>query len=335
MARDNWQDMKAIHSRLDSTVMFTLIRFIFAILKLYLSNGEICLVCVIALLLTNGVRRVTHDAHSMLLFEVMDSLGSAVLSQAIINIATADERLMQSNVTQSQQLLLGFTVVSSLLLVVTIIPRTMRQLSYIDRSITLLLYMYTDATQYMIQQLDVSRSAGVLSVLLYMILSRFKTTLKQFPTVQYLVKAINMVSINILLESISRRSGSLTDQHTRAFLLVVTLFVIDALNRVTMALNEGRDFAIWKGALQIFNMYIQTDIDITVTLFAALLVLVAKHAATLNNSTLVELYMLITVNVILHSVSTVTDTSFSLDSILILFVIVLAIHSLNHVMQSL
>ena len=101
MARDNWQDMKAIHSRLDSTVMFTLIRFIFAILKLYLSNGEICLVCVIALLLTNGVRRVTHDAHSMLLFEVMDSLGSAVLSQAIINIATADERLMQSNVTQS------------------------------------------------------------------------------------------------------------------------------------------------------------------------------------------------------------------------------------------
>ena len=335
MARDNWQDIKAIHSRLDSTVMFTLIRFIFAILKLYLSNAEICFVCVIALLLTNGVRRVMHDAHSVLLFEVIDSLGSAVLSQAVINIATADERLMRFNVTQSQQLLLGFTVVSSLLLVVTIIPRTMRQLSYIDRSITLLLYMYTDATQYMIQQLDVSKSAGALSVLLYMILIRFKTTLKQFPTVQYVVKAINMVSINILLESISRRSGSLTAQHTRAFLLVVTLFVIDALNRVTMALNEGRDFAIWKGALQIFNMYIQTDIDITVTLFAALLVLVAKHAATLNNSTLVELYMLITINVILHSVSTVTDTSFSLDSILILFVIVLAIHSLNHVMQAL
>ena len=107
--------------------------------------------------------------------------------------------------------------------------------------------MYTDSTQYIIQQLDVSRSAGALSVLLYMCLIRLKTMLSQYDTLQYIVKAVNMVSINILLESISRRSGSLTDQHTRAFLLVVTLFIIDALNRVTMALNEGRNFAIWKG----------------------------------------------------------------------------------------
>lgn len=334
MVADDWTDLKAIHSRLDSTIMFTLIRFTFSIFKVYINNWEIAFVCLVAIMLTTSARRYIADAHGSLLFEVIDSLSSAVLSQSVINIATHDSRLMKYKVTQSQQLIMEFTTVTALLLMVTVIPDSTRKLSYVDRSITLLLYMYTDATQYIIQQLNVSRSAGVLCVVMYMFLIRYEHALSRRRTLQYVIKAVSMVSINILLESVSTASGSVNDQHTRAFLLIVTLFIIDALNRVSHNLEEGRNFALWKGALQIFNMYKDIDIDSSVTLFAAVIVIIAKHALQVRNSTLVELYMLITVNVILSNVSVVTNTTFNLDSVLILFVIVLAIHGINHVIHN-
>lgn len=324
----DWSDLVDIHHRLDSTIMFTLIRFVYSVLTPHYSHSEIALFTLIAVILAGTVIHRNLHPGTVLLSQVVFSLASALLSQAIINISTANAHLQQ--LTTAHRLLLDFVVVTSLLLGAAVLPDQFRSLPYINRAITLLLYMYTDATGYMIQKLTMGVVPAFLSILLYATLIRFKSNLQSRVTLQYLIKALNMNSINVVLESAGSVNATLTDRHTQAVLIILVLFIIDALHRVSHALQEGRDFAIWKGSQKLFQIYVDMGIDPIATFAAAVIFIVGKHVLTFKNSTLIEVIMLVTVNVILDNLGQYTSFAYNMDKVLTLFMYVIVIHCVSN-----
>lgn len=324
---ENWSDLVDIHQRLDSTIMFTMIRFVYGIFEASFPDSDIAIVCAVALVISGLGMRFRVHLGTRLLFQVTFSLSSALLSQAIINIATRNSRLMTFSIQSTPRLLIDFVVVTSLLLGASVIPQSIQSLPYINRAITILLYMYTDATEYIIERLDMSLAPTFISILLYVVIVRFKPYLQTAPTLNYLIKAVNMVSINVVLSSIGSVSQQGSNRYTLAVLLVIVLFIIDAIHRVTGALQEGRDFAIWKGSKLIFEIYDTMHIATIATLSAAALFVIAKHVSRSKNSTLVEIFLLVTVNALLDGLSQYTSIAYNLDTVLLLFIYVIFIHS--------
>ncbi len=323
----DWSDLIDIHQRLDSTIMFTLIRFVYSVMSTYFSDPEVALLTVIFVILSGTSMHWKLHPGTILLSQVIFSLSSALLSQAIINISTANAHV--HNLTSTHRLLLDYVVVTSLLLAAAVLPGQFRSLPYINRAITLLLYMHTDATEYMIKQLSMGIVPAFFSILLYVTLIRYKQILTSHVTLQYLIKAFNMNSINVVLASAGSVNDTLTDRHTQAVLIILILFIIDALHRVSHALQEGRDFAIWKGSQKLFQIYVDMDIDPIATFSAAVIFIVGKHILTFKNSTLIEVIMLVTVNVILDNLGQYTSFAYNMDKVLTLFMYVIVIHCVS------
>tara|TARA_B100001758_G_scaffold133848_2_gene115227 strand:- start:1337 stop:2383 length:1047 start_codon:yes stop_codon:yes gene_type:complete len=327
---DDWSDLVDIHQRLDSTVMFSMIRFVYGVFEQLYSDSDIAVVCVVALVFSSlGMRFRTHLG-TQLLLQVAFSLSSALLSQAIINIATQNSRIMSLSVHSTPRLLVDFVVVTSLLLAAAIIPPSLSRLPYINRAITILLYMYTDATEYIIERLDMSIAPTFISVLLYIVIVAYRDFFASAPTLSYLIRAVNMVSINVVLSSLGAVGQENSNRYTLAVLLVIVLFIIDALHRVTGMLQEGRDFAVWKGSKLIFEVYQTMDISTLATLALGVVFIVAKHVSRSSNSTIVEIFLLVAVNAILDSLSDYTSVAYDIDTVLMLFIYVVTIHSISN-----
>ena len=60
-----------------------------------------------------------------------------------------------------------------------------------------------------------------------------------------------MVTLNILITSVGAINTDAADLHTNTALLLLTLFLINALTQFSDIFVESRNFAIWKGAQQL------------------------------------------------------------------------------------
>ena len=76
------------------------------------------------------------------------------------------------------------------------------------------------------------------------------------------------------------------------------------------------------------------DLNSFTTFTAAVLFLIAKHVMSSTNSTLVEVMLLVTINVILDDLSQYTAYAYNMDKVFILFIYVIAIHSIKNAMPT-
>ena len=327
-----WTDFVDVASRLDSTINFTLVRFIYTLSKTYLSNSDILLTATVTLIFSNLFQ--VQRQHMRLVLEIMSSLGSGVLGQALINSATRNEILLKTHLSTPSRLLEEFSVVTCMLLLASLIPEKIQQKEYVSRALTILLYMYTDASNNIIAQLNFSWLPPFICGLLYIFLQKYRLKLEQNHTVYYLVKAFNMVSVNILITSISLIDKDASDLHTDTALLIITLFVIDALTQFSPSFLESRNFAIWKGAQQLFLVYGEMHVDTYVTFAIAFLVLLVHTTESkslslirFSNSTLVEIFLLVVVNLIIDQLAQYTTRVYNMEQAFILFIYIISIHA--------
>lgn len=335
-ARYDWGDFVDIAARLDSTINFTLIRFLFKTLQMVLSNHEIILINASLLLFINTTFASNLLLNIEVILTVVASLSSGLIAQALINTATSNEILMSMTINQTSRLLEQFTVTTTMLLFASIIPRNLQKKEYVSRAITILLYMYTDATQNIVNQLDFKWSPPFLCVLICILLQKNHEYLEKRKTLQYIVKALNMVAINILITSVTTIDTNATDLHTSTALLIVTLFAIDALMQLSANLEEGRNYAIWKGAQQLFLVYQELKIDPIVT-FVIALMFVMLHTTSiqiisilhLQNDTILEIFLLVVVNVIIDQLQSKALSVFNIEQGFILILYIIAIHTVS------
>lgn len=338
-----WDDFMQIASRLDSTINFTLIRFLYKTLSLLASNHEIVLVNATLLLLvqTQFTKRLFFNIS--VITAIVRSLSSGLIAQALINSATNNDVLISMQLSSAGRVLEQLVVSTAMLLLASIIPQQMQAKEFVARSISILLYMYTDATQNIIQQLELGVSPAFLAVLLSIVLQQNSAYFLQHKTLQFIVKALNMVVINILITSVTVIDTTTSDLHTSTALLIITLFAIDAVFRITVSskthmsnLQEGRDYAIWKGGQQLFLVYQELRMDTWVTFVIALLCIMLHTNSVwlvrllhLQNNTLLEIFLLVVVNVIINQLQTYITQVFSIEQAFVLMMYIITIHTIS------
>lgn len=201
---------------------------------------------------------------------------------------------------------------------------------------TLLLYMYTDSSEALINMLGIGLAGSAVAILMY-IATHALSTINKNKLVQYFSRAFNMISINVVLNTINSASYS-TNINAQVSLMVVVLFVIDCLRSKVSMFDESRDYALWRSAQAAFEGYKRLGVDPIISLVVSVTLLGAKstmppihHNKAIG--TLVELAALVLVNMVLDVVTSMVDDATTPDRIVVLFMYVISIHFVTNLMM--
>lgn len=318
-----YENIVELYSRLDSSILFTLVRLGYESLRAKFSNYEIVLFSVWTLIIATCAQIITSDKSSIVLSVIL-TISSSLFSQAIVKSVTENTLLFQNN-SFYPRYLIDFVGITAVLLFVASTPNYIQSLPYVNRSVTLILYMYTDAMGILLQDIGAQKVILAVAIFLYVLLVRFTDTLHNLPILLYCVKALSMVSINTILSTISQQQNSQFDNATQSVLIIIVLFIIDSLCSLTNKLEEGKGFAVWKGAQLLFLMYTQQHISQNATIFLCIIIFISSVMNLLPRNTLVQLIMLITVNVLLDAFTKNLNQDTE-SELFVLFIGVLILH---------
>lgn len=319
-------------ARIEGVVMFTLVRFTHRIMLTIVSNSELCLfsVCVMGIMsplnrthmpwATNTLKETSTLARKMAVL---------LVSQCLIDFAVA-EQTVTPNPSHNQLLpVIILTRLTCLLIIAVVVSHFFQDHTYLERSMTLLLYMYTDSSEALIDMLGIGLAGSAVAVLMY-IATHFLSALNKNKLVQYFSRAFNMISINVVLNTINSDSYS-TNIYSQVSLMLVVLFVIDCLRSKISIFDESRDYALWRSAQATFEGYQKFGVDPVISLVVGAALLGAKSSVPSfqhNHSmgTLVELAALVLVNMVLDVVTNMINGATTPDRIVVLFMYVISIH---------
>lgn len=325
-------DYMSIEQRLDSVITFALIGFVHDILADALSQLEIVMVTGIVLLTLRGLCNVQKlSAYSAVrqIVELLEKLAVMVLSQALIGLVTQDSRILRMRESDLMQLFIAFIVTTNLLIVVSLLAQAFSGVDAVARSMTLLLYIYADATEIIVQRIELGRvSAALLCSLIWLVFLALdvRRAYNTMFAVQYVLSATNMVCINVVLQSLVDVEGSKDAAARDSFLLLVVLFFLDGLAQIDQRLGEARNYAIWKGSQKLFLVFSALDVSLDAMLLLCLGLLYSRPLWQGLLSAVFELALLVVVNVVLDLANTYIAAAYTVDKAVLLFTYVVLLH---------
>ena len=325
-------DYMSIEQRLDSVITFALIGFVSDILAESLSKLEIALVTTIILLTLRGVcntQKLYQYSAVRQIVELLEKLSVMVLSQALISMVTEDSRILRMRESSLAQLFVAFIVTTNLLVLVSLFAYAFSSVDAVSRSMTLLLYIYADATEIIVQRIELGRvSAALLCLLIWLVFLALdvRSTYKQLFAVQYVLSATNMVCINVVLQSLVDVDASRDAAARDSFLLLVVLFFLDGLAQLDERLGEARNYAIWKGSQKLFLVFRAFDVQLDAMLLLSLSLLYSRPLWKGLLSSVFELALLVVVNVVLDLANTYIAAAYTVDKAVLLFTYVVLLH---------
>ena len=151
--------------------------------------------------------------------DVCLTISSALLSQAIVKNVTNNTTIFKNNVITNAQDTIDLVAITGILLFAASAPQKTRELSFVNRSVTLILYMYTDAMDFLLQSIQVQNVVLSLAVLIYVTLLRFGSSFSKMHVLLYFVKGMSMLSVNTILTNIASSKGSQFDKNKMMILV--------------------------------------------------------------------------------------------------------------------
>lgn len=318
------RELVQLESRLDNAIMFTVVQYIHAIVHKYASNAEIIGGGVVACGLRIASARIwpQNVSSEMLLRLVLLLTGQAVaqLIQASANAGTAGTNLFV--IVQTA------TVLTSALILASALSKRIGLMHVIvERGLTVTMYIFADTIGNMINQFDFGVPPVLLGILCISVVNRARAGTSAFKSLKYVVQGLNVVAVNVLIESITRGR----DVYTVVFLLVFTVLAADAAHGAIDVLDSVRDYAVWASARRISALAADSALGGVLSPVALVLVMALKQALNMQDSVLVHLAVLVAVNDVLRVTNDYASASHGLDKVILLFLYVLLLDTLRHV----
>lgn len=303
-----------------------MLRFCYALLRSFLSRRLVALLCVVASELLRALQHLAGRARRPTdVLTMLRQFLFLLLSQSIINLVA----LEQAGATPLRQL--EFVAQTTVLLIfVHALAQSITNTALIERSLTLLLYMYTDALEVVLDSLRLGSIALAVCAVLYVLL--LYTDAAHAGLVfgsSILCRGLGMVCINIILNNISAAAWTL---HTKAGLVLLLLFASEFLIRLAPFLAETKGYVIWKTAQIVHADFLHVFRDINVSSALALLLCLAKELLpplhwTGVLATAMQLFTLVVVNMVLAPMDAFMARLFSWENIVVGFVVVILLNS--------
>lgn len=320
-----------ICSRLESAVTFTLVRFLYNFAIIYLTSSSIVVVCVVGLCISQLLKKTSSTKISLL--SIFSKLSLLLLSQTII--ATASVVLHLDTPKSHFSTFFVLLNTTCILIFVSIIPQYFAQLNYIERSVTLILYMYADIAENLIQISSLRSILFVLALFIHFVLqtpNHFLSLNTKHSNFLYWIRALNMVCVDILLNFhkilFDRNDSILTD----GCLIYLILMLLDAAAKCSNLFQESRDYAVWKSGKLLF-LLIQSQFPSTDVVLTALIVVLIVQISSKQYGTNSELFILITINFLLDILQEHIQTLTGEDKAIILFLYLLFISLISFVLN--
>ena len=259
----------------------------------------------------------------------MRKISLLVVAQALISVVGIDATVAYSDASPPQFVLQSMTVVTCILILSSVVPAAFRGSELVQRLVTLLLFVYADASESLFRIVEDGVIPTLACLLLYVCMHHYSSEMKAHQSLKYITRALNMVSINFILRSLaslSRQSASLTVQ---TVLYIVVLFIVDTFSHMSSMFVESRDYAMYKVSQQLFRMYLAWEVDFVLSMAGSILVLATRDAWSDNTQLVFQLVVLVFVSVVLDAASGFLQASASIDKSVLLFVYVICIHRLS------
>lgn len=323
-------EIRDIGSRLDSLISYTIIKFIYKVCAGHLSDVEIVLFGTItSILFSLSLHSIKLSAATRTICDLMRKIGVLVVSQAFIGVLGVGENLTYDGVSTLHHVVQSMTVITCILMLSVTIPEYFQKSELVQRCITLLLYVYADATGSLFKLVEGGVIPTLLCLLLYVALHKYSSVINQRPSMAYLTRAVNMVSVNFILQSLGSLNNQAQSLPVQTILYIAVLFVVDMVSHVCIMFEETRDYAMWKVSQQLFMMYASYGLDMVLSIAISVLVLVTRAVWVENTQLVFQLMVLVVVSVVLDAASDFLQASASLDKSVLLFVYVIVIHRMS------
>lgn len=320
-------DIRDISGRLDSLVTFAIIRFVYAVYILYFSNDEIILFSVIiALVLSLLMNHPKISSALFVLSEQVQKISLLVLSQATIAKIGIDPVTDNYKDIPTSIIVQSMTVVTCILILSSVIPEYFQDSDVVQRCVTLLLYIYAEATETVFQELKGGILPTFICVFLYMCLHKYNDSIGHRFSVRYVLRALNMVTINFILRALTDVNMEVANLQIQTILYIVVLFLLDTLSHISPMFEETRDYAMWKVSQQLFRVYARYKIDTMVSVAISFLVLATRGVFAQNTQLVFQLLILVVVSIVLDAAAKYLQTAASVDKSIMLFLYVIGIH---------
>ena len=302
-----WTQIKDVEDRLDTTITFTLVRFFYEFLLKMTDSDSVFYLCFIVFLISSHATTTLADSMSAskIVWEMIQNFSMMTFSQNLTRTATGylDASTSMHWSTWSTHLASGF----SLLILITVLLKTIAASSFTRRSVSLLLYMLTDSTSSILTTVNLGTSTVFVCVLSIAVLRRQARTWRDSSMV-HVLKLFNMLVVNMLILSILDTDARNNSVDVQAALLVIVVFGMDVLRQMDSLVEESRNYAVWKVSQQLFVIYTRYQFEDLVLIYCSVIAILLQGsvfsqlvAAAQHASTATEIALLMAVNQILSS----------------------------------
>lgn len=320
-------DLQEISSRLDSVITFTIIRYIYSVCMNHMSNIELIIISIIILIFLQLMDKIKFtDVGIIQLQLLLKKIVVLMMSQAVIASLGVNSISNYESGIPISILLQSLTSITCLLVFTSVIPSYFEDSALIQRCITLLLFIYADAIEALFDAIHLGIAPTLGCILLYICVHRYSHKRDKHSAIDYMIRALNMVSINFILRALQDLNVNASSLYIQTILLVIVLFILDIVSNLSDMFAETRNYAIWKTSQQIFQLYAAQNLDTVITLALSIVVFSTKVLWTSGLRTFFELVVLVVINVILDTATAYVSFTSSTDKTVLLFIYVIFIH---------
>lgn len=309
-----------VFERLHTAIMYALLQFAHRLLRRLL-DGEATLVTLAVL--GSALLQVPGADEVLVLVRRFVWMTAAQTGISLVND--------QYGVTASSPgaLRVEFVAVATMLLLIThALTHAVEHSGVLERTLTLLLYMYTDAVEIVLRAIADGAGAALVCVALYLLLCAATAHVPPGWGLGILLRGASMVCINVVLGWVSSDSF---DLHTKAGALICFLFLSDFGIGVLSFLEEVRGYVLWKAAQIIYIEFLAMVRDVRAAMALGIVLCACKGLLPAKRwpaalTTALQLTTLVLVNMLLAPLTDMLGSIFSLENVVAAFNIVVVVN---------
>jgi len=342
MPWDVFADVLRMTQRVESALIYTLVRFIFSLVSNLFETSVVIYLNAVLALMFYDLRRLSLRFDDRLnvvksltyISRLFQKFATLVLTQAIIRSVQPSD-VQNINVFAQIQCL---TVSLCLLIILTVLPDRARDSEDGQQFMRLVLYMFTSNTEFVIQRVSFGWTLPFLSAAGFFALYHMShLNGNHGPVLLVLSRAFTLSLTNMMILTSWTVQLSSTDRISQMTQLVSLLVLFDAISHVFEQFEAMRDYAVWQGASQIYNMLeidgVSSSIVITSALFG-IMVVQASRRYFMSSDAIVELLLLLVINEVLGQVQNMIDSIHTNDTAIIVTIWLIIIETILLIMKN-
>jgi len=311
-----------ISGNIENTLMFALVASVNALARPAISTQTSLMVCAVFFLSVRCMPTVSSNIGHALRGILMRVNVIIFADAAFRTVSAAASPNSNSDAVQ----IVVFTHSTVLLLILAMLNTRALANAYTQRVVTLVLFMYTENIQSTVGRLDLGIVASALALLVYAYIHRYKARIAEATSMQFLVRAINMLAINSTLSQFTDLPYTLA---TKTMLMLGVLVFLDLSTALVPMFAECRGYALWKAARYLQEMYQIQFTDPRLSLYVSGVVLVMRRMWPVQHESFTELAVLICVNVVVNDVTASAPHVQGGEAAVVLFVYIIALDILS------